>query len=49
MDWIRLRLAEAIDGKQPVSKKLLLLIGAVVAAVVFLINGLTSNQQTPIH
>lgn len=49
MDWIRLRLAEAIGGKQPVSKKLLLLIGAVVAAVVFLINGLTSNQQTPIQ
>ncbi|MFM1983870.1 MAG: hypothetical protein RL723_305 [Actinomycetota bacterium] len=49
MDWIRLRLAEALGGKQPVSKKLLLLVGAVVAAVVFLINGLTTNQQKPIQ
>jgi competence protein ComEA len=49
MDWIRLRLAEAIGGKQPVSKKLLLLVGAIVAAVVFLINGLTTNQQKPIQ
>jgi competence protein ComEA len=49
MDWMRLRLAEALGGKQPVSKKLLLLVGAVVAAVVFLINGLTTNQQKPIQ
>jgi competence protein ComEA len=49
MDWMRLRLAEALGGKQPVSKKLLLLVGAVVAAVVFLINGLTTNQEKPIQ
>lgn len=42
MDWLRLKLADAIGGKQPISKKLLLMVGAVVATVVFLINGITT-------
>ena len=48
MDWLRLKLAEAIGGKQPINKKLLLVIGAVVATVVFLINGLTSAREVPV-
>lgn len=43
MDWIRLRIAEALSGKQPISKKLLLAVAALVATVVFLINGVTSS------
>lgn len=45
MDWIRLKIAEAIGGKQPISKKLLLGVGAVVAASIFLINGVTSGPS----
>lgn len=43
MDWLRLKIAEAIGGKQPISKKLLLLVGVVVASLIFLINGATSS------
>lgn len=45
MDWIRLKIAEAIGGKQPISKKLLLGVGAVVAASIFLINGVTAGPS----
>ena len=45
MDWLRLKVAEAIGGKQPISKKLLLAVGAVVATVIFLINGVTSSAS----
>lgn len=45
MDWIRLKIAEAIGGKQPISKKLLLGVGAVIAASIFLINGVTSGPS----
>ncbi len=45
MDWIRLKIAEAIGGKQPISKKLLLGVGAVIAASTFLINGVTSGPS----
>lgn len=48
MDWLRLKLAEAIGGKQPISKKLLLIVGAVVATVVFLINGLSSSKSVEV-
>lgn len=44
MDWIRLKIADAIGGKQPINKKLLLAAAALVATVVFLINGITSNS-----
>lgn len=43
MDWLRLKVAEAIGGKHPISKNLLLIVGGVVATVVFLINGVTSS------
>ncbi|CAB4558253.1 MAG: competence protein ComEA [Actinobacteria bacterium] len=43
MDWLKLKLAEAIGGKQPVSKKVILTFGAIVALVAFLINGAVSN------
>lgn len=43
MDWLRLKIAEAIGGKQPISKNLLLIVGAVIATVVFLINGVTTG------
>jgi competence protein ComEA len=45
VDWIRLKIAEAIGGKQPISKKLLLGVGAVIAASIFLINGVTSGSS----
>ena len=48
MDWLRLKLAEAIGGKQPINKKLLLVIGAVVTTVVFLVNGMTSAREVPV-
>lgn len=48
MDWLRLKLAEAIGGKLPINKKLLLVIGSVVATVVFLINGMTSAREVPV-
>jgi len=44
VDWIRLKIAEAIGGKQPINKKLLLAAAALVATVVFLINGITTNS-----
>lgn len=44
MDWIKLKIADAIGGKQPINKKLLLAAAALVATVVFLINGITSNS-----
>lgn len=43
MEWLKLKIAEAIGGKQPISKNLLLIVGAVVATVVFLINGVSSS------
>lgn len=43
MEWLRLKIAEAIGGKQPISKNLILLVGGVVATVVFLISGFTSG------
>ena len=44
MDWIRLKLAEAIGGKQPLNKKILLAVATLIAAVVFLINGFSSSS-----
>lgn len=44
MEWLRLKIAEAIGGKQPISKNLLLVVGGVVATVVFLINGVTAES-----
>lgn len=44
MDWLKLKLAEAIGGKQPLGKKVVLTFGAIVALVVFLINGAVSNS-----
>ncbi len=44
MDWIRLKIAEAIGGKQPISRKLLIGVGVTVAVVIFLINGVTSGS-----
>lgn len=49
MEWIRLKLAEAIGGKQPINKKLLLLMAGVVAVVVFLINGLTNSEPSKVE
>jgi competence protein ComEA len=43
MDWLKLKLAEAIGGQQPISKKVILTFGAIVALVAFLINGAVSN------
>lgn len=45
MDWLRLKIAEAIGGKQPISKKLLLVVAAVIATAIFLINGVTSSAS----
>jgi competence protein ComEA len=44
MDWIRLKAAELLGANQPLNKKLLLLVGSIVALVVFAINGMTSSQ-----
>ena len=44
MDWIRLKIAEAIGGKQPINKKLLLGAAALIATIVFLINGISSSS-----
>lgn len=44
MDWIRQKATEILGANQPLNKKLLLLVGSVVAAVVFAINGMTSSQ-----
>lgn len=44
MDWIRLKAAELLGANQPLNKKLVLLVGAIVAFVVFVITGMTSNQ-----
>lgn len=49
MEWIRLKLAEAIGGKQPINTKLLLLMGAVIALVVFVISGITNNQPVSVE
>jgi competence protein ComEA len=49
VDWLKLKIAEAIGGKQPINKNLLLVVGGVVATAVFLINGVStggSDQQT---
>ena len=49
MDWLKLKIAEAIGGKQAINKNLLLVVGGVVATAVFLINGIStggSDQQT---
>lgn len=49
MEWLKLKIAEAIGGKQPINKNLLLVVGGVVATAVFLINGIStggSEQQT---
>lgn len=49
MNAIRLRLAELIGVNQPLNKKLLLFVGALVAGVVFLINGLASGESEPVE
>lgn len=46
MDWIRLKIADAIGGKQPISKKLLLGAAALIATIVFLINGISSSSTS---
>jgi competence protein ComEA len=48
VDWIKLRIAEAIGGKQPISRKLLIGVGATLAAVIFLINGVSSGSTEKI-
>jgi competence protein ComEA len=45
VNWIRLKIAEAIGGKQPIGKKLLLAVCALIATVVFLINGFNSSSS----
>jgi competence protein ComEA len=45
VNWIRLKIAEAIGGKQPIDKKLLLAVCALIATVVFLINGFNSSSS----
>ncbi len=49
MNAIRLKLAEIIGVNQPLNKKLLLFVGALVAGVVFLINGLASGESEPVE
>jgi len=43
MDWLKLKLTEALGGQQPLSKKVILTFGAIIALVAFLINGAVSN------
>jgi competence protein ComEA len=43
MDWLRLKLTEAIGTKQPLNKKVVLAFAAIVALIAFLINGAVSN------
>lgn len=38
MDWLKLKFGESLAGKQPLSKKALITLGALVAGVVFFIN-----------
>jgi competence protein ComEA len=45
MEWLKLKLTEAIGGKQPLGKSVVLTFGAVVAIVAFLINGAVSNSS----
>lgn len=40
-----MKIAEAIGGKQPINKKLALTVAAIIATVVFLINGATSSAS----
>lgn len=44
MEWLRSRIAEALAGSRPVSRKLLVALGVLVASVVFVI----SNLSTPV-
>ncbi len=49
MDWLRNRITEALAGSRPVSRKLLLALGLLVASVVFVVSNLTApstGQQT---
>lgn len=48
MDWLRLKLSQAIGGKEPVSKKLLLALAGLIATVLFLINGLNAGTSEKI-
>lgn len=48
MDWIRLKLADAIGGNQPISKKLLFAVISVVAAAVLLLNSIFSSETQEI-
>lgn len=48
MDWIRLKIAEALGGKQPINKKLVLGVGAFVAAAVFLLNAVNTGPQVKV-
>jgi competence protein ComEA len=43
MDWLKLKLIEAIGAKQPLNKKVVLAFAAIVALIAFLINGAVSN------
>ena len=45
MDWLKLKITEAIGGKQPISKNLILIVGAVIALAAFLINGVTTSDN----
>lgn len=47
MDWIRLKIAAAIGGDQPINKKLVLGVVAVIAAATFLINAITTESIEP--
>jgi competence protein ComEA len=48
VDWLRLKLSQAIGGKEPVSKKLLLALAGLIATVLFLINGLNAGTSEKI-
>jgi len=49
MDWIRLKLKEALGDKKPISKKLLIFLGLFVFGVVFLINSLAAPKVQQIE
>ncbi len=43
MDWLKAKISEALAGTAPLSKKLLLLLGALIVAVVFAISSVSSG------
>lgn len=45
MDWLKAKVAEALTGVQPVSRKLLILLMALIVAIILVINGLTGSSS----